>query len=775
MEAIPTRQEEKLIQQLSKQTVFQTKYCGGAFTCTSDGSNLIWVGEDATTTYVSALHGSIKFTYKGDSSDILNFAVSPNNRYLAVSYSSGLVYVYDLSIPKEHLMIIKTPNTSTKQQSVTVSMCFSYSNGFLAMGSNDGYVRIYDLQNKFFTHNLVFSHSLVTNVLFDDSKEQYLVYASSDSLETIRQFNLHTNKIKDMFGHLNGIVDMKLNTKKQLVSIGKDNVLIIWDMQTLKPTKTIPITYSLFLQFAGEYIILGTEEGNLIALKDKEIIWKNKEEQRLLSPGAVLIAGEEIIHVSHDGYLIFYSFEGKVKSYDCFDRESIICCLPLEENDEELDNTLTNEEKKQHDIEFPLHCNKVLLLNNSNALEVYDFVAHTSQLYYGHDSVIMSYCTSPSKDYIIVGYFDGSISLWDLKTMKELVNTTVHSGAVTALGHSTQSRMIATGSNDKYIKIFSYESLEEFTQVDAFAAHTKEIQCLTFSTKDIFLVSGSADKSAKLWAPKEGFALHGVLKGHTKAVISAEFSPIEQVVATASGDGTIRLWSVKSLSALRTLQGHNGGISKAIFVNDGVQIISVGNDGTVRLWVVKTGENTQTLDVSEEKLWSITKHNQNFIVTGDNGLVSLIQDISSEVVAERITSREKEILLGQKLMNLTRQGKWKEALKVCVELGLQKEALNCCSSCNVSEAIEEWDIELGKKLYEFARYWNERNVSMAVAQTVMNAIFLKWDLESLNSEEFKKSLDRMKELNTKHLQTLDGYYRKALFVDFVADQVKALP
>ena len=248
------------------------------------------------------------------------------------------------------------------------------------------------------------------------------------------------------------------------------------------------------------------------------------------------------------------------------------------------------------------------------------------------------------------------------------------------------------------------------------------------------------------------------------------------IIDDGSTDGTADIINNIQDNRVKYIQLEtNGGVSNAIFVNDGTQVLSVGNDGTLRLWIVKNGENVQTLDTSESKLWSITSYDKDYIVTGDDGLVAFIKDISSEVVNERITSREQEILLSQQLMNLTRQGRWMEALKVCVELDLPKEALNCCGNCVVSEAIKEWDVELGKKLYQFAKVWNERNVSMPIAQKVMNALFLKWTMEELVDDQFKKSLERMKELNVKHLNTLESYYRNALFINFVADQIKALP
>ncbi|ELP89454.1 hypothetical protein EIN_390790 [Entamoeba invadens IP1] len=785
MEVIPTKKEQNLIQQISKEDITKTCYAGGSVISTTDGT-LCWVAEDGVTINVGSIHGEVKHTYPGDSTEVIVSAVSKNNKYLAVSYASGLIYIYDLDIPRTQIMIIKTPKVSALTSPVTVSLCFSFSNMFIAMGSNDGYVRVYDLENKYFTHVLVFSHGLVTSLLFDDTnKDNFYVYAASDNIENIRQFNLMTKKSADFFGHLNGVVSMCFDEDYNLVSAGKDKALIYWDMKTKKPSKTVMIPDPLLIKFIGEKYVIASTDGKIYFLKENKICWESGEDQRLLSPNTLLLTSDTLIHVSYDGYFIFYSFSGEVVNYDCFDRDSVIYCLPLtfenkvesSESSSDSKELKAEEEEEEKEKEVPqnsLHATHVLLVNNSNALELRDLVTHTSKMYYGHEATIMCCDFSKDKNRLIVGYYDGYVSVWDVLTMKELYSFESHSGPVTAIAHSMSKNSFATGSNDKFIKVYKYNDTQA-KQLDAFAAHSKEIQYLKYSKKDLYLVSCSADKTAKLWVPKQNYALQGILKGHTRAVVSADFSPIEQVVMTSSVDGTIRMWSVKSLSALKTFQGHNGGVQKAIFVNKGVQVLSVGNDGTTRLWTIKSGENVQTLDTNTSRLWDIEGYNKEFIVCGDGGFVSLIRDVSKEVVQERIKTREQEIMLSQKLMNLTRSGKWKEALRICVELGLPKEALNCCYHCDVKEAISDWDATLGQKFYQFARKWNERNVTMAVAQIVMEAIFMKWTLEDILDEQLKKSLQRMKELNTKHLETLDGYYRKALFVKYVADALNPLP
>ena len=135
MEVIPTKQEETLIQQLSSNEIFKTSYAGGSVTASRNGKHLIVVNDDGATVDVYPLHGPKKFSYKGDTTEVLTMTVSNNSRYLAVSYSSGLIYLYDLNVPKEHTLIIRTPNTSSKSVSVTSSLSFSQSNAFIAIKS----------------------------------------------------------------------------------------------------------------------------------------------------------------------------------------------------------------------------------------------------------------------------------------------------------------------------------------------------------------------------------------------------------------------------------------------------------------------------------------------------------------------------------------------------------------------------------------------------------------------------------------------------------------
>ena len=72
-------------------------------------------------------------------------------------------------------------------------------------------------------------------------------------------------------------------------------------------------------------------------------------------------------------------------------------------------------------------------------------------------------------------------------------------------------------------------------------AHTAPIQSISVDREERFLVTGSEDKTVRIWNASAGKEL-AVLLGHEGWVTSVSFSPDGTRFATASGDRTIRIW-----------------------------------------------------------------------------------------------------------------------------------------------------------------------------------------------------------------------------------------
>jgi hypothetical protein len=76
------------------------------------------------------------------------------------------------------------------------------------------------------------------------------------------------------------------------------------------------------------------------------------------------------------------------------------------------------------------------------------------------------------------------------------------------------------------------------------------------------------------------------LMGHSDAVWAVAFSPDGKTLVSGSSDRTLRVWDVASGQSLRTLQGHSGAVGAVAFSPDGKSVVSGSFDNTLRVWPI---------------------------------------------------------------------------------------------------------------------------------------------------------------------------------------------
>ena len=121
-----------------------------------------------------------------------------------------------------------------------------------------------------------------------------------------------------------------------------------------------------------------------------------------------------------------------------------------------------------------------------------------------------------------------------------------------------------------------------------------EVRVLAFQPTGKWLASGSDDKSIRLWNlqsehPDEGSS---VLSDHTGGINDLVWSPDGRWLISASNDGTIRLWDtrkdlVEMIEGVVVLEGHGAVVRRVAVVpgESGIRrVVSGGYDGTARVW-----------------------------------------------------------------------------------------------------------------------------------------------------------------------------------------------
>ena len=211
-------------------------------------------------------------------------------------------------------------------------------------------------------------------------------------------------------------------------------------------------------------------------------------------------------------------------------------------------------------------------------------------------------------------------------------------GAIAMAREGDSPKFMFTGSQDRTIKMWDLVGIPSFfsaSDADSFKrcktlstqkAHDKDINSLDISPNDHFLVSGSQDRTAKVFeiqyivgagGVRRGELKHiGTCKGHKRGVWTVRFSKTERVLATGSGDKTIKLWSLDDYSCLKTFEGHTNSVLRVDFLNAGMQLVSTASDGLVKLWNIREEECVTTLDNHEDKVvffWFSACFNDSFI------------------------------------------------------------------------------------------------------------------------------------------------------------------
>ncbi|MDJ0539738.1 MAG: WD40 repeat domain-containing protein, partial [Microcystis sp. M53603_WE2] len=130
------------------------------------------------------------------------------------------------------------------------------------------------------------------------------------------------------------------------------------------------------------------------------------------------------------------------------------------------------------------------------------------------------------------------------------------------------------------------ELLNRKSERNHLEGHDSAVTSVNFSPDGKTLVSGSDDKTIKLWNVETGQKLH-TLKGHDGTVYSVNFSPDGKTLVSGSDDGTIILWDVETGKEIRTLKGHDGSVYSVNFSPDGKTLVSGSDDGTIILWDVE--------------------------------------------------------------------------------------------------------------------------------------------------------------------------------------------
>ncbi|MBU0639708.1 MAG: PKD domain-containing protein [Planctomycetes bacterium] len=260
--------------------------------------------------------------------------------------------------------------------------------------------------------------------------------------------------------------------------------------------------------------------------------------------------------------------------------------------------TLAGHTDRVLDAVFSADSTMVLTASDDRTLRLYDTATGQHvETYGGNLGSITSAAFSPDGATLVFGEDTGAVILRNVSSGAIVRQFVGHTSTVNAVAFSPDGTQILSGSDDRSALLWN---VADGTIIRTLTGHAFGVTSVAFSPTDATLVlTGSVDQAAKLWDTNNGTVLVSyepvrdgdqLVSGHANSISDVAFSPDGTMILTGSDDRTAKLWSVAGGPELRTLSGHGDRVTSVGFSPDGTQVVTGSEDATALIWDATTGE-----------------------------------------------------------------------------------------------------------------------------------------------------------------------------------------
>lgn len=177
-----------------------------------------------------------------------------------------------------------------------------------------------------------------------------------------------------------------------------------------------------------------------------------------------------------------------------------------------------------------------------------------------------------------------------------------HSGAVHTVCFSEDRKHLLSGSSDKTLRLWELETGKELKTL---SGHSSMVWPVCWQHHDKIIASGGNDSKIKIWNSETAKEIV-TLPAHAPIVLGLSFSPDGKWLASCGGDKQIKIWDMSSFKEIFTLRGHSKWVMSVAFAPDGKLLASGSTDKTIKLWDSRTGKELATLSGQTQEVYSLT-------------------------------------------------------------------------------------------------------------------------------------------------------------------------
>jgi WD40 repeat protein len=187
---------------------------------------------------------------------------------------------------------------------------------------------------------------------------------------------------------------------------------------------------------------------------------------------------------------------------------------------------------------------------------------------------------------------DQALRLWRLPEAAKEVASDGAPYQVAAVSQDGKLYAVGGQSGGKHAVIV--RDRESGQVVATLVGHTAAVTAIAFDKGGNRLISGSADKTSRIWKLDGGAAELFKHEGYPGAVLGVALSDDATVAFSTGSENVIRQWTVADGAEVRSIAGH-GGVVQGLIVR-GAILISASDDGMVRQWNTGNGAAVRSMN-----------------------------------------------------------------------------------------------------------------------------------------------------------------------------------
>jgi WD40 repeat protein len=504
-------------------------------------------------------------TLQGHTAAVTSVAYSPDGRRLASGSEDTTVRLWDAA--DGHLLttlLSRPPGTSPAQgdnkplriqdaghgKALEIQLHtdgvsavgFSPDNRYVAAGTGDGTIKLWDAGDGRVRHTLPTHQGFVTALAFGPDSRR-LASVGRDSLVKIWDVQAG-HEIWEYKGHLNEVYGVAFSPDgRRLVSGGADRTVNVWDATQEQERVSLP-----------------SSGGSVFGAAFSP-------DSRYLAAGS-----GSLFNPARPGVVTVWDINGLREVFQLRGHRGGISAVAYDPSGQRLASASAD-----------------------RTVKVWDLTTRRELLtLQGHSGTVFAVTFSPDGRLIasaggslIFPTHPGEVKLWDASTGKELRSLRGHQGGVRSIAFRNDGRQLATGGADKVVRLWDVDT---GTELRTLHGHTEAIFCLTFSPDGRQIASGSGELTnpvkpgeIKLWDVDTGTERWS-LSGHTQMINGVAFTPDGRRLVSSSRDGTVKLWDTQHGQQVYSLKVGDPYVCCVAVSPDGRRIISGNWGGTVNVW-----------------------------------------------------------------------------------------------------------------------------------------------------------------------------------------------